>query len=224
MATMNVSLPDALKDFVEQQVRQRGFGTSSEFVRELIRREQARTRLRGIVSEGMSSGPGSELDAAYSDRLRERVDRAKLVRGEVMGESAVVDYPSYTNARTHFKDVLDATDRGQTVTVAREGRVSAVVPAERLREFFFRTVSPHVQLARENDRVIALMAGRSFVSEGATVDDALADLLLSLREYAEDWETRLQHASNHRENWALVQLIKLSSDQEVLEWFERGGE
>ena len=38
MATMNVSLPDGLKHYVEAQVGKRGFGTSSEFIRELIRR------------------------------------------------------------------------------------------------------------------------------------------------------------------------------------------
>jgi antitoxin ParD1/3/4 len=73
MATMNVSLPDGLKEFVEAQVAERGYGTSSEFIRELIRREQARTQLRALVVEGMGSGPGSELDEAYFQRLRERI-------------------------------------------------------------------------------------------------------------------------------------------------------
>lgn len=72
MATMNVSLPDALKEFVEAQVSERGYGTSSEFVRDLIRREMARTRLHALVVEGMTSGPGSELDEAYFGQLRER--------------------------------------------------------------------------------------------------------------------------------------------------------
>ena len=73
MATMNVSLPEPLKDFVEEQVVERGFGTSSEFVRDLIRTEQDRTRLRSLLEAGMASGPGSELDDAYFDRLRDRV-------------------------------------------------------------------------------------------------------------------------------------------------------
>jgi len=73
MATMNVSLPDALKEFVEAQVSERGYGTSSEFVRDLIRHEQARARLRTLVIEGMTSGPGSELDEGYLERLRERI-------------------------------------------------------------------------------------------------------------------------------------------------------
>ncbi len=73
MATMNVSLPDALKEFVETQVDERGFGTSSEFVRDLIRREQERTRLRALIVDGMSSGPGSALDDGYFATLRERI-------------------------------------------------------------------------------------------------------------------------------------------------------
>ncbi|NQX35788.1 type II toxin-antitoxin system ParD family antitoxin [Herbiconiux sp. VKM Ac-2851] len=72
MATMNVSLPDALKDFVESQVGER-YGTSSEFIRELIRREQDRERLRALVTDGMTSGPGSELDASYFESLRARI-------------------------------------------------------------------------------------------------------------------------------------------------------
>ncbi len=42
MSTMNISLPDALKAFVDDQVSQRGYSTSSEYVRELIRKDQDR--------------------------------------------------------------------------------------------------------------------------------------------------------------------------------------
>jgi antitoxin ParD1/3/4 len=76
MATMNVSLPDALKAFVEAQVGERGYGTSSEFVRELIRHEQARTELRALITDGMASGPGSELDDDYFATLRGRTRHA----------------------------------------------------------------------------------------------------------------------------------------------------
>ena len=135
-----------------------------------------------------------------------------------------VDYPTASDARKHLKDVLDSVQRGKIVTVRRDELVSAVVPADRLRDYFFRTVSPRVSLTQEDDRVIALMDDRPFVSEGVDVDDALDDLALSLREYAEDWEDRLQHAPNHAENWALVQLIKLSTEEELLAWFRHGGE
>lgn len=73
MATMNVSLPDGLKEFVESQATERGYGTTSEFVRDLIRREQERGQLRALLVDGMGSGAGSELDDRYFDQLRERM-------------------------------------------------------------------------------------------------------------------------------------------------------
>jgi hypothetical protein len=138
--------------------------------------------------------------------------------------SIVADYPTFTDARTHLKDVLDSNARGITVTVGRDEQVSAVVPADRLREYFFRTVSPRVRVLGEDGRVIALMDGRPFVSEGTDIEDALGDLALTVREYVEDWDERLQHAPNHSEQWALVQLVKLSTDDELREWFTHGGE
>lgn len=72
MATMNVSLPEPLKRFVESQVTDGSFGTSSEFVRELVRREQQRQELRAAILDGLSSGVDSQVDADYVARLRER--------------------------------------------------------------------------------------------------------------------------------------------------------
>jgi len=73
MATMNVSLPEELKEFVETQVEEHGYVSSSEFLRELIRREQDRARLRGLLLQGMESGPGSEINSDYFDRLRQGI-------------------------------------------------------------------------------------------------------------------------------------------------------
>ncbi len=75
MTTMNISLPDALKSFVDEQVVQRGYGTSSEYVRELIRKDQDRTRLRGLLLQGAESTPGKPVDAEYFGELRDRVRR-----------------------------------------------------------------------------------------------------------------------------------------------------
>ncbi|MDG4899820.1 MULTISPECIES: type II toxin-antitoxin system ParD family antitoxin [unclassified Mesorhizobium] len=72
MSTMNISLPDSLKDFVDQQVTERGYGTSSEYVRELIRHDQDRQRLRGLLLEGASSAPGAPVGDDYFAALRKR--------------------------------------------------------------------------------------------------------------------------------------------------------
>ena len=73
MGTMNVSLPDSLKEFVDAQVQLRGYGTSSEYIRELIRRDHDRTRLRDLLLQGASSPPSKEIGKGYFDVLRRNV-------------------------------------------------------------------------------------------------------------------------------------------------------
>lgn len=72
MSTMNISLPDGLKNFVDDQVQARGYGTSSEYVRELIRKEQDRQQLRALLLEGGASAPTQAVDARFYDGLRAR--------------------------------------------------------------------------------------------------------------------------------------------------------
>jgi len=72
MATMNISLPESLKTFVDGQVAERGYATSSEYVRELIRQDQDRQGLRVKLLEGAASRLSEPVDEAYFDRLRER--------------------------------------------------------------------------------------------------------------------------------------------------------
>jgi antitoxin ParD1/3/4 len=75
MSTMNISLPDALKSFVDEQVAGRGYGTSSEYVRELIRRDQDVQHLRRLLLDGAASPSGAPADATYFDGLRQRARR-----------------------------------------------------------------------------------------------------------------------------------------------------
>jgi antitoxin ParD1/3/4 len=72
---MNISLPGTLKAYVDDQVARRGFGTHSEYVRELIRRDQDRTRLRELLLDGAASSLGEPVQAHYFDGLRARVRR-----------------------------------------------------------------------------------------------------------------------------------------------------
>lgn len=75
MGTMNISLPDTLKAYVDDQVAQRGFGTHSEYIRELIRKDQDRSQLRNLLLQGANSAAGEPIQAAYFDGLRDRVRR-----------------------------------------------------------------------------------------------------------------------------------------------------
>ena len=76
MSTMNISLPDSLRSFVDEQVARRGYATSSEYLRELIRIDQDRQRLRDLMLEGAESPAMTAADDAYFDGLRDGVRQA----------------------------------------------------------------------------------------------------------------------------------------------------
>jgi antitoxin ParD1/3/4 len=73
MSTMNISLPESLKEYVDEQVGECGYGTSSEYVHELIRKDQDRKRLRAMILQGATSGLADPADADYFESLRARV-------------------------------------------------------------------------------------------------------------------------------------------------------
>lgn len=76
MATMNVSLPDDLKMFVDEHVTANHYTSASEYIRELIRREEDRQRLRKLILEGMGSPVVAEDPEEHRDRL------LRLVHGD----------------------------------------------------------------------------------------------------------------------------------------------
>lgn len=61
MATMNVSLPDPMKAWVERQAESGRYGNASDYIRDLIRRDQERREalavLQAAITEGAESGP-----------------------------------------------------------------------------------------------------------------------------------------------------------------------
>ena len=79
-STMNIALPEALRDYVAERVESGQYGNTSEYVRELIRkdqREQRAQRLRDLVEEGLASGPATPDTKADRDELR-AIARGKI--------------------------------------------------------------------------------------------------------------------------------------------------
>lgn len=77
MATMNVSLPEAMKAWVERQTDGHRYGNASDYVRDLIRRDQERQQavatLQAAIAEGIESGEPERFDAvAFKLRMRHR--------------------------------------------------------------------------------------------------------------------------------------------------------
>ncbi|HEU0099847.1 MAG TPA: type II toxin-antitoxin system ParD family antitoxin [Allosphingosinicella sp.] len=73
---MNISLPDDLKAYVDEQVRSGGYDTSSDYFRALIEREQGGLdHLRRLLLEGAASPIEGPVDDAFFESLLGRVGR-----------------------------------------------------------------------------------------------------------------------------------------------------
>jgi antitoxin ParD1/3/4 len=75
MTTMNVSLPDELKAFVDQQVAAHGYASTSEYLRDLIRKQRDIEQVRQMLLDGANSGPGKRIDDAWFAELRAKARR-----------------------------------------------------------------------------------------------------------------------------------------------------
>ena len=79
--TMNISLPDSMRVFVEDTLTDDGYGSASEYVRDLIRADQKRRnekRLETLVLERLRSGDDESFTMAdVRDEMRRRIDAKK---------------------------------------------------------------------------------------------------------------------------------------------------
>lgn len=72
---MSFALPDALRSYIDERVRSGEYGNTSEYLRELIRRDQqtmAERRLRELISDGLASGDARPATDDVIDELRQR--------------------------------------------------------------------------------------------------------------------------------------------------------
>jgi len=77
MATMNISLPDAMKAWVEQQTEGGRYSNSSDYVRDLIRREQIKAdkiaNMQRLIDEGRASGISDRTMKDIREEARARI-------------------------------------------------------------------------------------------------------------------------------------------------------
>ncbi|QFY89895.1 type II toxin-antitoxin system ParD family antitoxin [Magnetovirga frankeli] len=74
MATMNVSLPDEMRTWVANQAESGRYSNISDYVRDLIRKDQDKERkikqMQALITEGLSSGEGSRSMSALLEEAR----------------------------------------------------------------------------------------------------------------------------------------------------------
>lgn len=74
--TLDQALPEPLRTYVEQRVREGAYADTAEYLRDLVRRdreEQAAKRLRQLIGEGLASGPATPLTESEVTEIRARV-------------------------------------------------------------------------------------------------------------------------------------------------------
>lgn len=84
MTTMNISLPETMKSFVENTLTTDGYGTASEYVRDLIRADQKKKeqeKLEQVLLKALNSGETAELNEQVWESLKAKV-RSNLEAGK----------------------------------------------------------------------------------------------------------------------------------------------
>jgi antitoxin ParD1/3/4 len=89
MTSLNISLPDSLREWIDAVVSRGGYGNASEYIRELVRQDQKRRdegRLDKLLIEGLGSGEPTEVTPELWNELRKGVvARAKELRAKQSG-------------------------------------------------------------------------------------------------------------------------------------------
>lgn len=88
MTNMNISLPKPMRAWVDAQLQAGRYGNISEYIRDLIRRDQerlAQEHLERLLIEGLESGPASEMTREDWDRLKQRLVERHLTKSSGAG-------------------------------------------------------------------------------------------------------------------------------------------
>ena len=84
MTTLNISLPDSMRTFIDEQIAQGGYSTASEYIRDLIRQAQkqaAQEKLDSLLIEGLESGKSIEVTDKWWQEKQQRLIELRRQQG-----------------------------------------------------------------------------------------------------------------------------------------------
>ena len=83
MTTLNISLPDSMRTFIDEQIAQGGYSTASEYIRDLIRQAQkqvAQEKLDSMLIEGLANGKSIEVTDEWWQEKQERLTKFRRLQ------------------------------------------------------------------------------------------------------------------------------------------------
>lgn len=135
-----------------------------------------------------------------------------------MSSTPPTDYDSFTDARKSLKQILDSAEAGSVISIKRGARSTVVADRDRFRGLLAKATPSRAMVVAEDNAWVIVIPDSPFAAEAQSLDDAIADLIANLRDYASEWQEHFATAPNHANNWALVQLVNVSSDDDLRDW------
>lgn len=114
--------------------------------------------------------------------------------------------------------MLDAARRGVVTTIDRDRERYVLVTAEQQRSDLASLRLARAQVVAEGGGWAIVLPGLPVHGDGSSFDEAIDDAIEALREYAEDWNDRLHAVPNHARHRVVVELVELSTDEQLREW------
>lgn len=125
---------------------------------------------------------------------------------------AIKEY-KISEAREKLASLYDESRQDGVAVITRGSeRAVAMLPADRLVEALAALAPFAVEVSLADEGVSAWLTNAPVHSSGADLDEAAANLLVALRDYADLWDSELKSAPNHRDRWSLVHRVKLLDD------------
>lgn len=128
-----------------------------------------------------------------------------------------VEVETSTEVRQHWRAHLDRASAHLPVAFSRGAESFSVVSSSLLQGLLRRSIPAPVVVA-EDDGWSVFLDGYPIAADGADLDEALDDFIVSLTDYTDAWVDRLHTVSNHQDAAPLALLVESSSPDELREW------
>jgi hypothetical protein len=131
--------------------------------------------------------------------------------------SQTLSYAKITDARAAIADIYDSAGRNLVVDITREDDAPvAVIRKDALVSLLHAKCTFDPKLHFSDDGYVSMwLEGLPISAEGSSLEDAETELIASLRDFTQTWLEDLREYPNHRSNWALPTLVRLSTDEEL---------
>ena len=121
-----------------------------------------------------------------------------------------------TEARANWSQFVNAAESGEWQLISKYSQRVVAVRAQDLLSLLSVCYSFHPEVLIEDEGYAIWLPELEIYGQGASLEEAIADLLESAREYADEWEDELRHAPNHRDRAGWVRRIQLAGDDTSL--------